>query len=296
MRVEPTAVGVEGAPAAALGLRTVVAAYSVESYAVPRPRGLLGDENLRRLAAQVKGLHSFRFSAAGSESTVFQRLAVELERRTGMAHEPETGERLLRFRRSADPGAGGWEVLARLTPRPLSARAWRVRDVPGALNATIAAAMIRLAAPRPGERYLNLMCGSGTLLAEAPPGLGPVGLDSSREALAAARANTDAALVLGDVRQAPFKAGAFDVLVADLPYGERSGSHATNDRLYREFLAAADRLASQKARLAVISHDIRRFEAALEDAGAWHLELKLRVFQKGYQPAIWLLKPGVRDN
>lgn len=286
----------EGDPAAAQKLRTVVAAYSVESYAVPRPRGLLGEENLGRLAGQVRGLRSFRFSAAGSDSTVFQRLAVELEERTGMAHEPDTGERLLRFRRSTAPGAGGWEVLARLTPRPLSARAWRVRDVPGALNATIAAAMVRLAAPRPGERYLNLMCGSGTLLAEAPPGMGPVGLDSSREALAAARANTSAALVRGDVRQAPFKARSFDVIVADLPYGERSGSHAANDELYREFLAAAARLASAKARLAVISHDIRRFEAALEDSGAWRVEQKLRVFQKGYQPAVWLLRPSVRDN
>lgn len=283
--VQPTAVVVSGDEARALELRTVVAAYSVRAYDVPRPKGLLGDANLRRLADQVRGLRSFRFSAAGADSAVFRRLASELEERTGMLHEPDTGERLLRFRRSGR----GWEVLARLTPRPLSARAWRVRDLPGALNATIAAAMVRLAAPRPEERYLNLMCGSGTLLAEAPPAVLALGLDSDRGALAAARENTTRPLVAGDVRNPPLHGGTFDVITADLPYGERSGSHAANDALYRAFLETAAELATPAARVVVISHDIRRFEAALGAAGTWRVRRRLRVFQKGYRPAIWLL-------
>ena len=69
--------------------------------------------------------------------------------------------------RKADIRRDGWEVLIRLTPRPLSAREWRVCNMEGALNATIAAAMIEMTDPsarRP--RVFNLMCGSGTLLIE----------------------------------------------------------------------------------------------------------------------------------
>ena len=78
-------------------------------------------------------------------------------------------------------------------------------------------------------------------------------------------------------------------LAADLPYGERSGSHAANDALYRAFLAGAAAVAAPGARLAVITHDIRRFEGALAEAPGWRAERTLRVFQKGYRPQIWLL-------
>ena len=58
---------------------------------------------------------------------------------------------------SAAPTDEGWEALVRLTPRPLSARPWRVCNLPGALDATAAHAMARLSAPlqptpgRPGR-------------------------------------------------------------------------------------------------------------------------------------------------
>jgi 23S rRNA G2445 N2-methylase RlmL len=149
--------------------------------------------------------------------------------------------------------------------------------------------MLQLAAPRPDDRVLNLLCGSGTLLAEAPPVALALGLDSDRRALAAARANVAAPLVLADVRHLPLAPRSFDVIAADLPYGERSGSHRENDALYRAFLAAASHAARPGARLVAISHDIRRFEAALAESPPWRVSRKLRVFQKGFRPAIWLL-------
>jgi tRNA (guanine6-N2)-methyltransferase len=281
----PTSLTVVGDLATALALRTVVAAYQVLAFDLPRPRALLGEEHVRRIAAamRVEGASSFRLSAAGRQSTVFQRLGMELAARTGLAYRPEDGDVLVRVRPS-------WEVLVRLTPRPLATRAWRQRDFPGALNATIAAAMLRLAAPRPAERFLNLMCGSGTLLAECPPAALALGLDNDPAALGAARANTVAPLVLADIRQLPLRP-VFDVIAADLPYGERSGSHQANDALYRAFLVAAAEVAKPRARLVAITHDIRRFEAALA-ASEWRVVRRLRVFQKGLRPAIWLLRPA----
>ena len=84
----------------------------------------------------------------------------------------------------------------RLSPRPLTARAWRVCNLPGALNAVVAHAMVALSAPNPADRYLNLACGSGTLLVERLA-LGParlaVGCDNAAGPLDCARANLRAA-------------------------------------------------------------------------------------------------------
>jgi len=292
-----------GSLARALELRTVVAAHLSRSYAVPRPKGLLGDEHFRRLLEQlatIVALHtegaftSFRFSAAGRKSAVFLRLAEAITAATGMAHDSDEGDLLLRLR----PSGQGWEVLARMSPRPLSARAWRVENLPGALNATIAAAMVESTGPSSGDRVLNAMSGSGTLLVErllrerATLAVG-IELDAAAVALGRrnlAAANLAAALVRGDVARLPFPDDAFDVVLADLPYGHRMGSHVGNDALYRAFLEEATRVAAPGARCAVITHELRRFEAALSEyAGSWSTRSEHQVFQKGHHPKIWVL-------
>ncbi|MBS3932746.1 MAG: hypothetical protein KGZ35_00165, partial [Truepera sp.] len=112
-------------------LRTVVAVYLLEHYPVPRPKGLLGHQQFTRLLAQLQlvlagdRFESFRLAAAGRDSAVFQRLIGAIGQATGLRFDPDEGELLLRIRPAAWQ-ATGWEVLARLTPRPLSARAWRV--------------------------------------------------------------------------------------------------------------------------------------------------------------------------
>lgn len=285
-------------------LRTAVGAYLLEEYPVPRPKALLGDQNLRRLSAQVRAVmelhpahtfHGLRIDAAGSDSAVLRRLAATLAAETGLAGDPEHGDLLLRIR----PQGPVWEVAARLTPRPLSTRAWRVRDVPGALNATIAAAMVEMTRPRRSDRYLNLMCGSGTLLVERllrERAVSATGVDVSAGALRLARANLLAAglgemvsLEERDVLAATAEDAAHDAITADLPYGERTGNHATNAALYSGVLSAAARCAVPGARFAVITHDVRRFEAALAGSDRWETESVTRVFQGGYHPRIWLL-------
>src|SRR6266540_4222387 len=74
-----------GPLAAALELRTAVAAYLLVRVSGRRPRA-------------------------------------ELTERTGLPEDPDDGELYLRIRRARQP-ADGWEALVRLSPRPLSARA-----------------------------------------------------------------------------------------------------------------------------------------------------------------------------
>ncbi|MCD0445099.1 methyltransferase [Glycomyces sp. A-F 0318] len=286
-------------------LRTAVAVFTVLGFGVARPASLLHGDHLRRIAAAVRDgadgadpARSFRIEAAGRDSMAFRHLAVELARVTGLAFDPHGGDLVLRFRRSP-AAATGWDVLVRASTRPLSARRWRVADYPGAANATIAAAMARALPLRSGDRVLNLMCGSGTLLVErllAGPARAAVGVDADESALAACRANLDAAGVRADLVHADAAAPdllprrRFEVILADPPWGTRHGDHAANEALYGAMLRTARRLAAPGARFAVLTHEVRLMERLLpRHERHWHAEEVHRAFQKGHHPRIYVL-------
>ena len=314
-RDDALAVVVAGPVADVRRLRTAVAAWVWLHFDVPRPRSLTSGEHLARIVAavytslRVAGSSSFRFEAAGSDSSVFQRLADELRTATGLQHDPQDGELVVKVRRgtrASDEKAGdpGWDVLVRIGPRPLSARAWRVADFPGAANATIAAAMTRLAAPREDERVLNLMCGSGTLLIErllAVPAAQAVGVDLDRDTLAAAADNLEAAgltrratLLPGDALDpAAWLAAAggtgFDLVLADPPWGSLHGSHEDAERVHAGLLRAAHEVTAPGARLVVLTHEVKVMERCVRSADGWTAAEPVRVFAKGHHPRIWVL-------
>ncbi len=295
---------VRGPVEALLSLRLAAAVYLRLGFAVPRPRALLGDEHLRRLTAAVRAVaggtpfQGFRFAAAGADSAVFRRLADELRDATGLPHRPDDGELVLRVR--PDPDGSGWEVLVRLTPRPLSARSWRVCNRAGGLNATLAAAMIRLAGVGPGDRFLNLMCGSGTLLVEralAGPAASLTGVDHDADALLCAEANLEAAgvaarcrLLRADVRETGLSPGGFDVIVADLPWGDAVGSHADNLDVHPAVLDVADRLGAPGVRLALLTHELRLLERVLRSQRRWRVDLDVQVAHGGHHPRLVVLR------
>ena len=291
-------------PEALLGMRLATAVYRRLHFEVPRPKALLGDRHFRRLLAAVSDVarrapfRGFRFAAAGADSTVFRRLADALQEATGLPFDAAEGDLLLRVR--PVPDGDGWEVLVRLTPRPLSARTWRVCNRAGGLNATLAAAMVAEAGVRPGDRFLNLMCGSGTLLVErylAGPAAELTGLDVDGEALACARANLEAAgaaeacrLVRADVRAAPLDDGAYDVIVADLPWGDAVGSHADNRSLHPAVLETIDRLAAPGARVVLLNHELKLFRRLLAEPSRWRVEAERKVEHGGHFPHLYRLR------
>ncbi len=280
-------------------LRTSVAVYRVAHFDVPRPRGLLGHQQLGQLAAfagelaRLGGHQSFRFSAAGKDSEVYARLAEGLSAALNLPFDPQEGELLLRLH----PEDGGWTVLARITPRPLSARPWRACNMAGGLNATIASALHRASGLRESDRVFNPMCGSGTLLIERSL-LGPtaamVGVDLDPAAVACAQQNVRAAkrdieIAEVDALATGLPARSFDLIVADLPWGDAIGSHRGNEALYPQFLAEMHRLLSRQGRLAVLTHEVRLFEGLLADQDRWRVRELFRVFSGGHWPRAYLL-------
>jgi tRNA (guanine6-N2)-methyltransferase len=291
-----------------LALRTVVAPFLLLSLDVTNPKQLLAGENfptvvdaLRRAigAAPRRRPRSLRIDAAGAGSGPLTKLAEQLGAATGLRHDPEDGECVIRLRRT--PESSGWDVLIRLGNRPLSARPWRVADHPAAANATIAAAMVRLSAPHDDERVANPMCGSGTLLIErllARPAARAVGCDIDPGAIAMAGRNLAAAGLAGraDLRATGIEdddwlsGGPYDVLFADPPWGDKTGHHDTNEELHATLLRRTGQAARRGARLVVLTHEVKIMTRCLRlAADTWRPVSETRVFQKGHHPRIYVL-------
>lgn len=287
-------------------LALATAVYKIIHFPVARPRALLGDQHFRRLVGEVEAvLHetgrthyrTLVLQAAGRESSVMQRLAGELAGAYQLELAASAGDLAIRIR-PAVVGPSGWEALVRLGSRPQSARAWRVVDMPGALNGPVAALMNRMVEIQPTERLLNVACGSGTLLIETmvrPKTV--VGGDLNPAALEIARQNMKAACVEAPLVQLdgvalPFADRSFDVLTADLPWGQLVGSHQANDGLYPAFLAEAERILAPGGRVAVLTHDVRRFRHALDKPGHWRIQHDLSIKMGRSTPRLMVMLNG----
>lgn len=292
-----------------LDTRTVVAVYLMQQFPVSRPRALLGHQNFQTLISGIRSVlawhpphtfNSFRISAAGENTAVFQTLREQIGEAIQLPYDADNGDLLLRIR-PAFLSPDEWEVLICLTPRPLSARAWRTFNMKGALNATVAAAIIAMTHPQSTDRFLNMMCGSGTLLVERlayGPAAVVVGVDIEVDALRGTLRNTEhgdisqhVLLLATDATQLPFLENSFNVICADLPWGQLVGTHEQNSNLYPRFLREASRIATPSAQLIVLTHEIALFEHVLQGfSDVWNIEDIVKVFQGGLHPRIYVLR------
>lgn len=286
-----------------LTLKTVNSVYLVLSYDVPRPKALLGHQHFHRLLEAIKFVRrqpdstfeSLYFSMAGADSSVMKRLKSEISQHTNLKLRDE-GDLLIRIRRTKS----GWDVLIRLTPRPLATRDWRVCNLEGALNAPTARAMAILAPLKSIDHYLNIACGSGTLLIETVAQYNlqyAIGVDNDLHALNCAEANVRHAniaslttLLHGDARNLSIPSNSIDVIHADLPFGQLVGSHQDNLQLYPAILGEAHRVLKPQGRFILITHEIRLMDMLLEKAGLWHNERTLKISLRGLHPRIYVLR------
>jgi 23S rRNA G2445 N2-methylase RlmL len=287
-------------------LRLAESAFRVEAFAVPRPKALLGDASFRRLTTAIGEVtagfstrpKTFALAAAGSDSSVMLRLREAIAATTGLTDGGDEGDVQIRLRRARD--GDGWEALLRLTARPLSARPWRVCSFPGALNATVAAAMAQLSNPRPTDRVINLMSGSGTLLIERlnlMPVAEAVGVELDPERIRCAERNEGAAALRssirwleGDARAVPLPDRAADALLADLPFGQRVGRHADNLDLYPAVLREAARLAGARSRFVLLTHEVTLMDRLLRDQASWRPIQVVRLNLRGLHPRLYVLE------
>jgi len=287
---------------------TLFNAYLVLSYDIPRPKTLLAQQHFARLLGAIQQImalspqaryHTFGISAAGANSPVLQALREQLAAQLKLPFAAEEVDLLLRLR-PARLQAAGWEVLIRLTPRPLSVRAWRVAEMKGALNAAVARSMVLLTQPQPTDKYLNLTCGSGTLLVErllAAPARRVIGCDIDPEALQYAQANLAASKLQAavelygwDARALNLPDASMDAICADLPFGLAVGAHDTNVDLYPQLLQEAARVAKPKSRFVLMTQEVTLMDETLNHAHEWKLIDCLKITLRGLHPRIYVLQ------
>ncbi|MEE1651183.1 methyltransferase [Brachybacterium sp. J144] len=289
-------------------LRRAVSASTALTVPARRPRELLETSVQQRLGTLLEDLArqrprqrftGLRLEAAGSDTPEMLRVAEAIAELAGVAPAAD-GDLVVRVRRGRE--AGTWQVLLRTTPRPLSTRAWRVINYPGAVNATIAATVLDLLEIGEEDSLLDMTCGSGTFLVEQLHELAPArshGIDLDPAAIEAAERHQRAARrrgridwQVGDVLTAKIEPG-FTRIVTNPPWGTLHGEHESNQQLLADLLRRAAELAAPEARLGILTHEIIRMHAVLDgDRFGWRPIREHRFFQKGHHPRLFLFERG----
>jgi tRNA (guanine6-N2)-methyltransferase len=118
-------------------------------------------------------------------------------------------------------------IAIRIGARPLHRRAYRIASRPGALHPPLARALVLLTGLRPGETFLDPLCGTGTILIEAklacPESL-VEGSDVDVGAVDAACRNAGAAgaparITVADAAGLPRRAGSVHRIATNPPWG-----------------------------------------------------------------------------
>ncbi len=150
-------------------------------------------------------------------------------------------------------------VGVRLGKHPLHERGYKVAERAGSLKPSVAAAMLRLASVEAGMRLLDPCCGSGTILIEgALSGAAAEGGDLDAEAVAAARANAQAAGVTPtihewDARALPLADASVERMVTNLPWGKQIAVDDAIERLYGEICAEIERVLQAGGQAALLT-------------------------------------------
>ncbi len=287
-------------------LRSVIAVYQVHDFPIPRPKAFLGHQHFLRLTEILRDTsqsfarpaQTLGIGAAGSRTSVMRRLKQELLETLNL--EPAAdGKGELFVRMLPNRETNSWEVLARISLQPLSARDYRVVNMPGSLNATVAYAMTQVDALGEGATAVNLCSGASTILIEHALSHRQhqlLAVDRSAAALEAGRRNASASglehliqHIYADARRTPLVAGRADRLYADLPFGHHIGSHEANMRLYPAILTEAVRLAGPNAAFIVLTHEVKLLRHCLVKS-PWAIIREIKINLRGLHPRLFVLK------
>jgi len=304
------------APSAVLnGLRTVLDAMLFASYLPPAPGAPDNATNGATTTPRFRDIRPVR-QAFAAITTARPELPLTVYVHVPR-HMPQAQARALRDAATADLARVGARLEAtrasltadvvlaserpllgiRVLSDALGHRPLPAGGLPASLNATLAAAMVRLTAPTPDDVFLDPLCGAGTLLREralAGPYARLVGGDRERRAIALARANlaglSDLTLQRWDATALPLPDASVDKAALNPPYGRRAGSHEGNTRLYPAVMGELARVVRPGGLVAWITTERRLTTALLRGQNSFAREDEVPVETGGLRATVYLLR------
>jgi 23S rRNA G2445 N2-methylase RlmL len=253
----------------------------------PKPKG----KPTYRLVTQMTGEHGYRRIDAGK--ALAAGLAGKLPASWRPAEENASVEIWLTIQ-------GATAICGlRLSDRTMRHRSYKTEHIAASLRPTMAAAMLRVAALRPGQVLLDPMCGAGTFLAEALEfargvrgAVRIVAGDIDISALRAARANLrrlgSVPLVHWNAERLPMEDHSIDRIVSNPPFGKKHGRPEEIGSLYQRILREYDRVLRPNGSAVLLVSDWRALREAAKGAG-WKptRHLRVRVLGQSAEISAW---------
>ena len=176
---------------------------------------------------------------------------------------------------------------------------WRQRTVSASIHPATAACLARYTMKfekRERPRVLDPFCGCGSLLF-ARESLGPcrvlMGVDKSGSAVESARINaragkSKASFVTKDILRFEGREG-FDLVLSNLPFGNRVGSHEDNTRLYDRFVRRLPDLLAPGGVAVLYTMEYKLLKTCLDRTGGLVLRERKRTEAGGLLPWIFVV-------
>ena len=292
--------------AAIKSLRSVSRAYIVMQNSKYSPfyifnhKSILGKLIEIIISGNKDKFKTFKITCAGSDSPRVRGIAEYIQRMYGLI-EKEESDMKIHIIKKLD---GIWEIGVQITLRPLSSRDYKVKNMSGAMDSTIAYAVNSLCELENANSYLNIFSGSATLLIEAGqcyPNLKQlIGFDNNKKSISLAIQNIKKAGLIKKIQLREKNIfdepdlGKFDVITSDLPFGMAISKNEDLESLYRRFVEYCQKTLNQGGRLAVYTskHEIlKRIILESEFKVVKILELKFMTSVNAYlRPKIFVCK------
>ncbi len=244
---------------------------ALNPHYVSKHKSLLGEMVERVLENTEYVFTSFKLTCAGAGSQSARSIASYIQD-TYRLDESEDADLKVQIIKTE----GMWEMGVQMTPRPLSSRSYKVWNMGGALDPTIAYAMNTLGDLTHADSYLNVFSGSATLLIEAalsyPQLKNIVGFDNRKDVISHAIQNIRKAGVIRRVRLKEKDIfdhpdlGTFDVITADLPFGMLISKNEDIKALYRAFLRYCQASLNPGGRVIVYTSEHELFEKCIPES------------------------------
>lgn len=177
-------------------------------------------------------------------------------------------------------------------------RDYRQGELPASLRPAVAAALVRLSDPQPGDVFLDPMCGSGTILLERAL-FGRyqhlLGGDISQAAVTATKANFGKRhqpwkVERWDATKLTLPDGSVDAIATNPPWGKQIGSSAQNNTLYPRFIGEAARVLRCGGRLAILTSETKLMDRAVQGLELKQVKLMGGVKVLGLAASIYVYK------